>query len=363
MQRNPDIFDVSTSEFESSGTGAHEIKNRLNRSVKPAKPTAPRAIPRESIKEFFLYHPKGHLPDLSFALGGMVGIYIEKAYLNPQFNSQLRSKRVWGTDFYYFKSDAVLMSIHSGVMSLESVKADRVKGFLLICQVSKRKNFKDTLSNGIYSYKLNGQVREERSHRPLLTENQGYALKPIRMDNLETFHAKELLSSSKGFIFPQKRLRKVISKRMKPKRPRRFSELYACKFSKSNDLVIEYTLFNVSDKSDEKENFFSHLLEDFLLVIETSNGQKYQLDFQSLKGKPAVFTLDKLSADQRIDRNFLEKHELKVPEKFKKNLFDDLSWDELRWDQDSLRVRGMVIPRLDSLMFLKKDTLEITDLA
>jgi catabolite regulation protein CreA len=349
-----DIFDYTTSDLESDQSENQLIQNQLSKQMTKNKQNLKNQglHPDIHVKEYFLYHPEAEFRDLSIHIGFHVGFYIEKKYCNSKFNSNIRQKRpIYGTEYYYYKSDIVLMMIHCNMLKIESLNNPKVKGFLFICQVSKRKNFKDSLSNGISSERLNGQDKD------------GFSLKPISLQDLDSFGSERMLFHTEKLIFRKKKIFK-----MRPKRKRNYNplSLYKWRFNKLNELSLHYSLETVADKSGKHEEFLSYLLDENVMVLETVAGQKYEVSLGKILGKEngkreMVFCLSRLTPSNMIDKNLYWLHKMKLPDEFKVKLFEDLKWSEIVWDSASVTVRDTTISQLDTFFFIKKNNLQINE--
>ena len=347
------VFDTSTSDIDSDTSEMQLIKNKLVKTPIRVKTIqkGEKAISPEMIKCFFIYYPETEMPDLSTFNNCHIGIYIEKEYFFPQNNKNLYIKKLWGTEFYHYKSDIVLMLFHCGRVGLESLKNPKIKGYQLICQVSKRKNFKESTMNGITSQKLSGQDKD------------GFTLKPVQLDPLESFKARNLLFHADRLQFTSKQRIKGFPKYINPHCS---LSLYCCKFNKLNDLSIQFSLQNICDKSSKKEEFLSYLLEDFTMVIESIMGHKIVIQFKRVSSDISTSNqifykisevLNPRSNDRENLQNFIIQDEAKVL----KVIEDDVRWEEILWDQSKLSVRGKVFKGLDNIVFIPRTQLQIDD--
>ena len=347
------VFDYSTSEIESEPNEQQMIRNKLvkNQLKNKSNNKSEKQFAPEAIKVCFLYHPETEIPELGSFNNCIAGYYIEKKYCFPQNNRNMYKKKIWGTEYYHYRSDIILVLYHSGLLTLESLKSPKVEGYLLICQISKRKNFKESFSNGVYSQKLNGQDKD------------GFTLKPIRLDELENFYAKNVLFFTDKLIFRKKVQEKRGGRYISPSSN---LSLYCCKFNKSNDMVIQYSLENISDKSKTKEEFLSHRLEDSIMILETVEGFKYKIEYNLVENdqhntSQIFYSLSKFKNPLKADRSFFERNELETSLCSLEMIFEKVKWNEFVWDQHQMYVRGRVIANIDNLMFLRKNDLNIQD--
>ena len=345
------VFDTSTSEIESDASEMQMIKNKLVKAPVRVKPVqrGEKAITADMIKSFFIYYPETEIPDLSAYNNCHIGIYIEKDYFFPQNNKNLFMKKLWGTEFYHYKSDIVLMLFHCGRVGIESLKNPKIKGFQLICQVSKRKNFKESTANGITSQKLSGQDKD------------GFTLKPVQLDPLESFKARNLLFHADRLQFSSKRITKALPRYLKPHNS---LSLYCCKFNKLNDLSIQFTFQNICDKSSKKEEFLSYLLEDYSMVIESIFGHKIVIQFKRVSvevgsGNNIFYSISEVLDPRSNDRENLQKWMAQDESKVLKIIEDDVKWEEILWDQHKLSVRGKDFSGLDNIVFIPRNELQI----
>lgn len=345
------VFDTSTSEIDSDASDLPLMKNKLAKNSSRVKVNQrnEKAISREMIKCNFIYYPETEMPELASYNNCYIAIHIEKDYFFPQNNQNLYSKKLWGTEFYHYKSDVVLMVFHAGKISLESLKSPKVKGFVLICHVSKRKNFKESTMNGITSQKLSGQDKD------------GYTLKPIQLDPVENFEARILLFHADKLEFKPKCRTKAIPRYIAPHNP---LSLYCCKFNKLNDLSIEYSLQNICDKSSKKEEFLSCLLEDYDMLIENVFGKKLLLQFKQISQNPQnngqiLYVLSEVLRPLANDRDTLQFQIGRDESKALRVLMDGLKWNEIVWDQTQMTVRGTVFSGLDNISFFRRNELQI----
>jgi hypothetical protein len=345
------VFESSTSEIDSEASDMQIIKNKLSKTSSRLKthPKIEKPVSADSIKCFFIYYPETEMPDLSAFNNHHIGIYVEKDYFFPQNNRNLTLKKLWGTEFYHYKSDIVLMLFHSGRVNIEILKNEKIKGFTLICQVSKRKNFKESVMNGVTSQKLSGQDKD------------GFTLKPIQLQPLESFKARNLLFHADRLQFISKRRVKGIPRYISPHNA---VSLYCCKFNKLNDLSIQYTLQNICDKSDKREEFLSCMLEEYDLVIESINGNKILLQLKSVSkdigsNNQILYQLSEVLNPLGTDRQVLQNALTGDGPKPLKLLIDDLKWEEIFWDKDQITVRDMVFQGLDNMIFMIKSHLKI----
>jgi hypothetical protein len=345
------VFESSTSEIDSEASDMPMITNKLAKASSRLKPhpKVDKPISVDMIKSFFIYYPETEMPELSAFNNCYIGIYVEKDYFFPQNNKNLRLKKLWGTEFYHYKSDIVLMLFHSGRVNIETLKNPKVKGFSLICQVSKRKNFKESVMNGVSSQKLSGQDKD------------GFTLKPIQLEALESFQARNLLFHADKLQFISKRRTKRLASYISPHNP---VSLYCCKFNKLNDLSIQYSLQNICDKSDKKEEYLSCLLEDYDMMIESINGNKLLLQFKRVikdvnSSNQIHYRLSEVLNPLGTDRETLEKALNEEKSDVLKVVMDDLKWEEIFWDQNQITVRNEVFSGLDNITFIVKSQLQI----
>jgi hypothetical protein len=345
------VFDTSTSEIDSDASDVQVFKNKLNKNSTRVKgqQRGDKVISPDMIKAMMLYYPEAELPDLSPYNNSHVGIFIEKDYFFPQNNKNLYSNKLWGTEFYHYKSDVVLLLFHSGRVSIESLKDPKVKGFYLICHVSKRKNFKESTMNGITSKKLTGQDKD------------GFTLKPVQLDPLETFRARNLIFYANNIHFQTKRRINALPNFIQP---HNWLSLYCIKFNRLNDLCIQYSLQNICDKSDKKEEFLSYLLEEYDLILETLTGYKLVLQFKCISttegaSSKILYILSEVINPMSVDRDQLQRGMTEDKGRTLRVLEDDVEWSEIVWDKDRLTLRGHVFPGLDTIMFIPRPDLHI----
>ena len=352
--KHRNIFDYTTSDFESDQSEHQLIQNKFSKQMTKNKQSlnSQSLHPDINVKEYFLYHPEAEFRDLSSYFNNYVGFYVDKKYCFPKYNQNLRQKKpIYGTEYYYYKSDIVLMMFHSDMLKLESLKDKKIKGFSFICQINKRKNFKDSTFNGITSEKLNGQDKD------------GFTLKPIRLLEQENFGSERMLFYTEKLIFRKKKITK--SRPIKKKKTNPLS-LYKWRFNKLNELSLNYSLETLADKSKKHEEHLSFLLDEYLMILELLNGNRFEISlnkiFNSENGKKEmIFKFSEITPSNIIDKNYFTSNNMNLPEKNKKVLYDDLKWNEFVWDSSSLIVRTQEYKGVDTFFFLKKNDIRINE--
>ena len=354
------FFEVTTSSFADSSNEEEESgsprkpasKAKVSKTAKTVKTT-------HNIVDSFIYHPDLELPDLSAYCGSHVEVKIERLYLTL-LNKNVRKRRIFGKDEYTSDSDIACVLLHSGLAKAESVRRRSGDFLSAVFLVKKnRRKYEDALQNGILSRKLN------------LSVDQSLRCQTIKPVSCKSITSKgSLLKDAKNIRIPARRkIRKRVFER-EPPYHERFGELV---FNMNNEFAFVYNLTNICDKSEKKDDFLSSLLQDYLLVLETTDLQKYIISFvrEELENEhisdfwvkilhvknPVAFDNQFIQSIQRRDEGLSSSSEVPIlsllPKNFADEVASNLAWHDLTWGPDYLEVQGQKIEPLQSFKFYR----------
>lgn len=288
----------------------------------------------KNIKAHFIYLPFTPLPDLSPYLGELIEIRISTEFLS-QLNKAFIDRRIWGSDIYTSDSDAVCILQHTGFFRIKDLPPSDIKGVSLILRVSRNRcTYNSSLKNGIKSKKLNNYY--------------GHSIKPENYKILNNFgdinELKEMASQMPNSSEYEKK--KPISIKLLDNN---YYTEFNMIFNLSYEMWLAYSLPAICDKGYECKEYTSYKLKDKVLYFENKE-KRYEISLilennndDFLFEPYEKFNFNEVLSPEEKDNDFMLDNKVPLENKYVKEIFKRLDWQDFIWGENSIKVKDMII--------------------
>lgn len=284
-----------------------------------------------SCKEEFLYKTYFPLPSLADCMGSYIKIIIESQYLTNE-NPALVKRHIWGNDFYSSDSDVVCILQHAGVLRLQELPPS-YPGLAVYFKVSKnRANYASHFKNGIRS-------RKNQSF-------EGHSLKFETAVELDSLGDDQSLRK-KASQMPT-RAREVRRKQKITRKAQEADQDMSIVFNLSGEPINKFSLGEFGDKRSFGSKV-SEILENEVLYLE-SMSKRYELSYNSTT---KLYLIKEVLNPLLKDFQYMKEQGVPLPDSETVMIFNDLKWDELLWNHQSLEIRGTFkIPYINGYIYI-----------